>query len=296
MVKIGLITILYNSNDVLPGFFKSLGGQSYTNYHLYIIDNTPSVITDKILSELFQKYNISSFTHIKSNTNIGFAKANNIAIEKSISENCDYLLILNNDIEFNQTDLLKLMVACAESKNEQLIVPKILFYDTKKIWMAGGHFRWWKAMAVHVGENYLDSGVFDKEGYFDFAPLCFMLIKSSVFKSVGILDENYFVYFEDTDFLYRAFQKGFKVFYMPSAVVLHKVSSSTGGADSLFSVYYGNRNRIYFIRKHFGPIKKIISFSFVLATRLIKYLKYDVGQRKELIKGLKNGFIIKLNQ
>jgi GT2 family glycosyltransferase len=120
-----------------------------------------------------------------------------------------------------------------------------------------------------------------------------MLIKSTVFETVGWLDENYFVYFEDTDFIYRCVQKGYRVYYMPELVICHKVGSSTGSYDSMFSIYYGNRNRIYFIKKHFGFGKKMVAFFYVLGTRLLKWLKYDIKQRKELMRAIRAGFIMK---
>jgi hypothetical protein len=66
------------------------------------------------------------------------------------------------------------------------------------------------------------------------------------------LDERYFVYVEDTDFMYRAMKAGVKLIYLPEAKLLHKVGRLTGGENSPFAIQYGTRNRIFFLLKHFG--------------------------------------------
>jgi GT2 family glycosyltransferase len=67
------------------------------------------------------------------------------------------------------------------------------------------------------------------------------------------MDDRYFTYVEDTDFSYRAMKGGLKLMYLPSATVLHKAHSLTGGLFSDFMMRYTTRNRIYFMLKHFGP-------------------------------------------
>ncbi len=295
MARIGLVTVLFKSDDVLEGFLKSLSSQSYFDYHLYIVDNTPSLSTDNLLIELIERYPIPSFSHYKSDSNFGIAKGNNVGIEAALKDGCEFVLLLNNDIEFKQPDLFELLIKQAYERRKALIVPKIFFYDTKKIWMAGGHFQWAKAMAFHVGEGKNDKKKYNKNAYFNYAPTCFMLIRSSVFNEIGLMDEKYFVYFDDTDFVYRAIEKGYSIYYCASLEILHKVGSSTGGDNSVFGIYYGNRNRIYFIRKHYDLLKKIIAFTFVLCTRVIKYLRYNQEQRKYLNRGLKDGFAMKMN-
>lgn len=290
MAKIGLVTVLFNSDTVLQGFIESLTKQSFTDYHLYLIDNTSNSTTDELLHKLVSENGITNYTHIKNEKNVGVAKGNNQGIELSIKEGSTYTLILNNDIEFTQPNLLSDMLAYAEDNNEPIIIPKIYFYDTKKVWMAGGKFLMYKGSTIHVGEGHDDSAAYGREAYFKYAPTCFMLLSNEVFERVGMMDEKYFVYYDDTDFMYRAYQNGFKVKLLPQLHVYHKVSALTGGTESLFSIYYGTRNRIYFIGKNLTGLPYTISMLFTITTRFIKYLKFNKQQRKELIKGLDAGF------
>ena len=294
MPRIGLVTVLFNSDEVLEGFFKSLSSQTFKDYYLYLIDNTPNGKTDFLIKQLTERFPVANYSHISNSQNLGVAKGNNQGIERSLAQGCTHTLLLNNDIEFEQDFLLKEMYQYATSNNEAIIVPKIYFYDTRKIWLAGGKFRKNRGTVHHVGIGDNDGPSYNKPGYFDYAPTCFMLINHTVFESIGLMDERYFVYYDDTDFIYRAVQKGFKVFYMPSLEVLHKVSNSTGGGESLFSIYYATRNRIYFLRKNFKGIQKINAMNFTLLTRGLRYLSYGKKQRAEMIRALKDGFGMEL--
>lgn len=287
--KIALVTVLFNSNDVLEGFFRSLSIQTFQDFHLFIIDNTPSESTDIILNNLSEQYDIKYKTHIKNSENIGVARGNNQGINKSLEGNYDYTLLLNNDIEFYQIDLLKSLYTYAFESKETLVVPKILYFDTKKIWMAGGIMEHLKGTNIHVGDRQDDLPDFNVPKYFDYAPTCFMLINNNVFRQIGIMDEKYFVYYDDVDFIFRAFKNGHKVAYFPQSTVFHKVSSSTGGSESLFSIYYSNRNRIYFLRKNYRGIKFAIPFAFTLITRLIKFLSYNTKQKSKLYHAVIDG-------
>jgi len=295
MAKIGLVTVLYNSNDVLEDFFKSLSVQSFNDYHLYLIDNSPSAQTDKLIADVADKYPIPGYTHIKNSENFGVAKGNNLGIKLAIQDGADFIVLLNNDIEFSQTFLLEEMVNCAIQKNEDMIIPKILYYGTRKIWMAGGEFIDYKGTSRSIGKNDDDGELYNHPRYFNYAPTCFMLISRKVFDTIGFMDENYFVYYDDNDFVKRAVKKGFKIYFLPQLEVFHKVSVSTGGYESLFSIYYLNRNRIYFIKKHYSfPIKQI-ALTHAVMTKAIRYLFfYDKDRKKELIKGFKDGFKMKL--
>jgi len=293
MVKVGLVTVLFNSDDVLEGFFKSLSIQTFIDYHLYIVDNTPSVKTDELIEKLSKIYSFSAFTHIKNESNVGVAKGNNQGIKLSLNDNTTYTLLLNNDIEFHDPELFSKLWEHAIANKESLIIPKILFFDTHKIWMAGGEFVLYKGITRHVGEGEEDNGLYSSEKYFKYAPTCFMLIENTVFGNIGLMDEKYFVYFDDTDFLYRAHLNGYKVKYLPQLCVLHKVSSSTGGNESAFSIYYSNRNRLYFIRKNFKAIRKLVAISVTLVTRIVKYINYGPYERKKLYSAVTDGLNMK---
>lgn len=289
-VKVGLVTVLYNSDDVLEGFFESLSKQTFKDYHLYLIDNMVNDITNQLILNLTEKYAIVNFTHIKNPNNAGVSEGNNQGISLSRSIGATHTVLLNNDIEFSQETLLEEMYDVAITQKEHLIIPKIFYFDTGLIWMAGGSMKKWRGTTVHVGDGDTDGPKYEVNNYFTYAPTCFMMISNEVFDKIGIMDTEYFVYYDDTDFIYRAIDRGYEIYLMANLHVNHKVSSSTGGDLSTFSVYYMNRNKLYFMRKNLKGIVFIVAIFYTVLSRIRLFCIYDSALRSKLIEGIKDGF------
>jgi GT2 family glycosyltransferase len=295
MSKIGLVTVLYKSDDVLEGFFKTISCQNYKNYCLYLIDNSVNDNTNELIDSLLKKFPVAEYKHVKNDNNIGVAAGNNAGIKMALSEGCSHVLLLNNDIEIPQSFLFSNLVEISETKGESIIVPKIFYYPGKKIWMAGGYIDKLRALGVHYGYKKIDAPKYNIPRYVTYSPTCFMLIRKEVFENVGMIDEKYFAYYDDTDFIFRAGKAGYKVYYEPSLYILHKVSS-IAGAESPFYVYYSNRNKIYFIRKNFKNIFRFISLVYTFTSRIAFWFKYDKERKKKLIEGLRDGCKISINK
>lgn len=291
MAKIGLVTVLFKSDEVLEDFFKSISFQTHKNYVLYLIDNSVNDVTNNLIDQYLKQYPITSSIHVKNETNKGVAAGNNTGIHLALKDGCSHVLLLNNDIELEQDFVFERLLSL--SAKEDIVVPKIYYYSDRKIWMAGGYMDKPRALGVHYGDGKNDSPEFNLPRYITYAPTCFMLIKKEVFDKIGFMDEKYFAYYDDTDFVFRAIESGIKMYYDPTIYVLHKVSSSAG-TNSPFYVYYSNRNKIYFIRKNFKGINKYFSILYTLLARIVFYLKYDRARKKKLIEGLRDGFKIQV--
>ena len=137
-----------------------------------------------------------------------------------------------------------------------MIVPKIMYHDEQnRIWAAGGYFNRFAAYSGNIyGSDEIDIGQFDTSREIECSPTCCMLIQSSVFSKVGLMDEKYFVYCDDSDFCYRTMVNGVKLWYASTITLYHKASSLTGGKFSEFTIYYTVRNRIYYIHKNLSPV------------------------------------------
>lgn len=292
MAKIGLVTVLYKSDDVLPDFFRSISIQTHTDYILYLIDNSESPATDEVIRTSLEKFPIAAYEHVKTGGNTGVAAGNNEGIKRSLRDGCTHVLLLNNDIELEQDYMFSRMLMLAEEKGESMIVPKIFYFGEPKLWMAGGYMDEWRALGVHYGYNKEDGPAYNVARHVTYSPTCFMLVKNEVFEKVGMMDEKYFAYYDDTDFVLRATRLGYRICYEPSLIVQHKVSSSAG-TNSPFYVYYSNRNKLYFIRKNFSGIKRWFGITYTLLSRVVFWFGFDRIRKKKLIEGLKEGFRMK---
>lgn len=294
MATIGLVTVLFRSDEVLPDFFKSISRQTHKDYILYLVDNSESATTDAIISQCLKEYPVTAYRHIKTGGNIGVAAGNNTGIKLSLADNCSHILILNNDIEIEQDFMFSKLLSLADA-GESMIVPKIYYYDEKKIWMAGGYMDKWRALGVHYGYNQKDKPKYNIARHVTYSPTCFMLVKKEVFDATGIMDEKYFAYYDDTDFVLRATKLGYKIWYEPSLELMHKVSSSVG-TNSPFYVYYSNRNKIYFIRKNFKGLQRYFALLYTLISRIAFWVGFDKARKQKLVQGLKDGFKMKWEQ
>lgn len=289
MSALSLITVLYQSQEVLADFFKSLVAQTYQDFDLYIYDNSPDNLSYLAAQEYIQKYALEQQVYLIKNTeNVGFAVANNQGIQAALQKGAKYIGIINNDIVFDDPYLLANMLN--ECQKNPIVVPKMRYFDNQTIWCAGGEFIRYKGIVRHFGDGQAaDLPQYNQAKLVEFAPMCFMFIRSELFKTIGLLDEKTFVYYDDADWLWRAKLAGYQVYYAPHLVIDHKVSSSTGGGNSLFTIFYGTRNRLYFIHKHFSWFDQIRSYLFFFSTRIPTYLHYNPAQRTQLIKGIRAG-------
>ena len=265
MDKIGLVTITYNSANVLQPFLDCVWKQTHSNLVLYVIDNASGDATLSILEDEQD----GRLKIIKNATNLGVAKANNQGIEKAISDGCDQVLIINNDVEFESTLIEKLIKVQLE-KACSLVTPKMMYYDNPNhIWYAGSWFIKKKGyLPLHRGMKELDEGQYDKIIEVEYAPTCCLLVKKEVFQDIGLMDEKYFVYFDDTDFSYRVWKDGrHKMFYCPNVKLYHKVGSLTKSFNKTnekifrgdFFIKQTTKNHIYFLKKIGG----LFAYTFI---------------------------------
>jgi len=288
---IGIVTVLFNSENVLPGFFESLSKQQGILYKLYVIDNSPKDTGTVMSRDLAAGYGIDT-TLKYNNANLGVAEGNNQGIRMARNDGCDVILLANNDIEFGPTTISHL-AHNLEGKQCGAVVPKIMYYDKKNlVWYAGGTIKRLAGIVRHDGMGSEDHGQFDMERYVDYAPTCFFMCASTLFDVVGMMDDKYFVYYDDTDFVLRMQSCNKKIFFVPNVLVFHKVSSSTGGMKSPVSIYYGNRNRLYFIRKNFHGATKAIAVAYTLSTRIVRTLAMRPSLARTMWRGVRDGILL----
>lgn len=252
MKKLGIVTVTYNSASVLDGFLRSISRQSYADFLLVAVDNASS---DGTVEEL-RRHEDVPMRVISNDQNVGFAEATNQGIVAALEAGCELILLMNNDTEFDDGLFVQLVNALHEHKCD-MVAPKIVFHDKPHlIWSAGGGLIPWRGYSgFHHGYGETDIGQFDRARRVDHAPACCLLVRKEVFERIGKLDHHYFTYVEDTDFCYRAKIAGLSLMYIPSATVLHKAHSLTGGLYSDFMMRFTTRNRVYFMLKHFGPLR-----------------------------------------
>lgn len=242
---ISIVTVTYNSAQVIEDFLASLAAQSFTDFEVLFIDNAS---TDHTV-EIINRHNDPRFVVIANEQNLGFTAGCNQGIRHALDHGRSSVLLINNDTTF-PSDLLEHLALGL--RNAPVTVPKMRYYSSPNlIWTAGGRFlRYNGFRSAHTGLDEIDHGQYDRPAEISFAPMCCMLIKTDVFKQIGLLDEAIFAYCEDTDFCIRLQKAGVLIQYLPDAVIYHKVSSLTGGIRSDFYIKNAAFGKAYVLTKH----------------------------------------------
>ena len=244
--KIGVVTVLFNSAGMLPDFFVSIESQTYKNFVVYCVDNASADGSARICAGRGSLYEV-----IPNQKNVGVAAGNNQGIRAAITSGCEYVLFLNNDVSF-PADLFEQLVEGIHRHHADMTTPMIYFADPPNlIWCAGGgFFTLGGYRPIHYGEFTRDTKRFAADSRIDYAPTCCVLAKTASIHTIGLMDERYFVYWDDVDWMLRAKRAGASLWYLGGARLWHKVSSLTGGREAEFSVRYTRRNKAYFLYKN----------------------------------------------
>ena len=133
-MKIGIVTVTFNSSSVLDDFFTSIEQQDYSDFNLYFIDNNS---VDDTLSKV-DSWSFKSKVLLKNTNNLGVAAGNNQGIKLALEDGCDFVLLLNNDTVF-EDKLLSKLVETYNTYGSSIVVPKINYFSpANMIWYAGG--------------------------------------------------------------------------------------------------------------------------------------------------------------
>lgn len=203
----------------------------------------------------------------ETNQNLGFSWANNVLTKQALAEGCQTFVALNNDTTVDPK-FLKPLLSRLKKNTIGLVCPKIYFYpgcefhhqsytkqeQGKVIWYMGGLYDKHNVFASHWGVNEVDHGQFNQIFETDFATGCCVAFNKKLINTVGLMNEQYFLYLEDLEWSFRVKQKGLKIIVEPESIVYHKNAGSTGGSGSTTQQYYQTRNRLHFGLRH-APLK-----------------------------------------
>jgi len=280
--RVGIVLVNYNGQKFMPDCLESLAKIDYALVQVIVVDNAS---TDG--SADWTQTHYPSVALIRHTHNQGITGGNNAGIEWCKKNNCNYVLLLNNDTVVEPDFLSQLLL---QMEPDCLLVPKIYFYDNKSLINNHvGGFDYWRGRHLDWFYEKTDSAQSQKTHFAQMASTCALLIPISTFDEIGIMDEAYFMYSDDTDFLTRAIRSGFRIKFVPDAVLYHRESSSSGGRNSPLSIYYTNRNRLYFMFKHQHNMLALVFFFFYFGvTRVLTALRYLRNGETIQLVALKN--------
>ncbi len=285
--SVAVILVNYNNETDTIAAVGSLKKITYPNHKIFIVDNGSA---EKSVSKL-RPLAGGNIELIETGKNLGFSGGNNAAIKKALSENFDYVLLLNNDTEV-EPDFLDKLVAVAESDAKIGVAgPKIHFFsDRKRIWFGGGAFSWFGG-GKHLHFDEIETAIAkqkpEETGYMTG---CAFLIKAKVIKEIGLLCEDFFLYYEDTDWSLLARKAGYKIMYVPAAKIYHKVSRTTSALGNPTIHYYHIRNALLLSKRQAPKIILAGIYAWSVAHYLKQIVKLVVlPSKREISKMIMRG-------
>ena len=253
--KLAIVIINWNSFDLTSDTLVSLSSTSYKNYDIIVVDNFS---TDNSAAQLEKDF--PSIILLKSDENKGFTGGNNLGFDYAINEGYEYVMMLNNDVAVEPDFLEPLVVKLDMDEKIGGVQPLIYFYhDRELIWNAGSRYNDIFGIPYILGYYRKDKGQLQrkKQKSIDWITGCAFMIRTEVLKKVGVLKQDFFIYYEDVDLSFRIKNAGYQLDYVPSSVIYHiaGMSQKTNkkGKEGFVSpkVHYLNaRNRIWVLKQY----------------------------------------------
>lgn len=260
-IPVSIVIVNWNGKRFLKDCLESVRSQGVAPVEVIFVDNGS---TDSSVE--FARRNFPGIVLIENAENLGFAMANNQGIKKAAGK---YILTLNNDTVLGKGFLSEL-VKSAEGSAEDvgMWAVKILSFDERDVIdSVGGLLIYPDGLAKGRGRLEKDNGQYDHSGEVFIPSACAGLYRRSMLEEVGLFDEDFFAYCEDTDLGIRARLAGWRTVSVPGAVVYHHYSG-TGGRYTPFKAYLVERNHIWVALKNF-PLRLLVLFPLYTKWRYI---------------------------
>ncbi len=280
-----IILLIWNGRKYLPKLFESLAKINYPpdKFKILVLDSASTDGSLEYLERLVQGPLASlrkNLKLIRLASNLGFAAGNNLGMQYALNHQAKYVYLLNQDTKVEPNFLLE-AVKKAESEPKIGIVQSLLmhFKEENEIQSLGNQLHYlgygWS------GGNWLDKKsprVGQEVGKMVYASGAAVLYKASLLKKIGLFDENYFSYHEDSDICLRAKLQGYQVVLAPKSIVYHDYNFSPD--KNKLRYFWNEKNRLYLIFKFYALRTLILLLPIIFMM--------DVGQ---FIFAAKKGYL-----
>jgi GT2 family glycosyltransferase len=261
---VSIIILNWNGLEHLKICLPSVIRQSYKNIEIIVVDNAS---TDG--SSEYVRQNYDAVKLVCNSTNVGFSKGNNVGIQIASGK---YIAVLNNDTELEPNWVGSLVEVAEEHPEAGMFACKILSYYDRNLIDCVGHLIYLDGLSRGRGRGEIDEGQYNLIDEVAFPSGCAALYRKEMLEQIGLFDERFFIYVEDSDLGMRGRLAGWKCLYVPNAIVYHKYSATMGGYSPQ-KAFLIERNRLWFVVKNF-PLTMIM-FSFYHTFLRYLFQTYD---------------------
>jgi GT2 family glycosyltransferase len=246
-----VISVILNTNrkaDTLE-CLESLQRNSYPNQKIIVLDNGSTDGSVVAICEAHPDVQIIELVE-----NLGYAGNNNVGIEAAIEQAADWVFVLNEDIIMDSECLEKLVEVGENDPQVGIVGPLVYHHDEPNVIQSAGGVlgKYWES--IHLGKNELDQGQYTTPHSVEWISGCAILVRRQAIEQAGMLDKDYFIYWEETEWCIRLGRAGWKIVHVPQAKIWHKGVQRNYEPKPSFT-YYGTRNHLRTLAKHKAPLQ-----------------------------------------
>lgn len=244
-----VFTIILNTNrreDTLA-CLTSLQQSTYKDNTIIVLDNHSTDGSAEAIRSCFPMVQVIDLVQ-----NCGYAGNNNVGIQSALEQHAEWVLVLNEDTIL-APDCLERLVQAGESDPQiGMVGPLVYHYDEPDVIQSAGGWmnRYWEA--GHFGKNERDRGQFNESRRVEWLTGCSLLVRREAIEQAGMLDERFFIYFEETEWCVRIRKAGWSCVHVPAAKLWHKGVQRNYEPKPSFT-YYATRNHLFLMEKHRAP-------------------------------------------
>ena len=270
--RVSVVVVNYNGKKFLDDCLSSLERQTYRNFEVILVDN--GSYDDSVA---FTRHKYPGVTIVANGANLGFAGGTNSGIRVAHGE---FIFTLNNDTIADPQMLEEIIRPMQSDPTVGVCGSKMLLSDGRinstAICISRSGAAWDRGMEE------ADNGQYDRQEEVFGACAGAALYRRSMLEEIGLFDEDFFLYSEDVDLAFRARLAGWKCMYVPSARVVH-VHGGTAGLGSDMTVYFLNRNLLWYITKNLPPMVLFVLMPWILARTCCDVPYYFLRKRGKAI-------------
>lgn len=286
MVEMYIITPNYNGEKFLEKYFISIFNQTYSNFRIIFVDNSPNNNSiDYINQDYHNELKSGKIKIIKNPTNYGFAKANNQGIKESFKDSeCNFIVCLNNDTEIKEDFLEKLILMSKKHPEAGSIQSKMIWGQNPDLLDSVGLEYSKNGLGFNRGAYESSDNYGEEEEILGSCAGACLYVREALedVKLEGeYFDEDFFAYYEDFDLALRLRWAGWSAWYCPEAVVWH-YKGGTEEPLSDFTIYYNWRNYTWNLFKNL-PMQYILKNFYIMIPTEIAQIIINLSRGKFII-------------